>query len=272
MFKVQFVLDYCSRTVLFDSNKGFGPFMLYRFLEYNISMEIKQFIKEKLLTKNPNRLNGNLFKGDLEFSKRFWAKYQKEAEILKNETKNCQGGRREQHPYNEACYRILHDITDVIKCKCGNPVNYHTFATGYHEFCSAKCQGGGIFEEERICGICSKLYLATNRTQKYCSDNCGRKARELTALDAPYSHNIKMIRRDILKLIKETPNCEICNIKLENNETSLSKSAWFNVDHCHETGKVRGILCSKCNIGLGMFKDNIASLKTAIKYLKQTKE
>lgn len=235
-------------------------------------MEIKQFIKEKLLTKNPNRLNGNLFKGDLEFSKRFWAKYPKEAEILKNETKHCQGGKREQHPYNEACYRILHDITDAVKCHCGKPTNYHTFGTGYHEFCSVKCQGGGTFRELRNCVVCGEEYIAYNGSNKYCSDTCNKTARELKSLDTPYSAKIKMPRRAVLKLIESTPNCEICGIKLESDKTSLSKSTWFNVDHCHKTGKVRGILCSKCNIGLGMFKDNIASLETAVQYLQQTKE
>jgi hypothetical protein len=40
------------------------------------------------------------------------------------------------------------------------------------------------------------------------------------------------------------------------------------VDHCHTTGKIRGLLCPACNSGLGMFKDNIESLSTAIIYLK----
>ena len=39
------------------------------------------------------------------------------------------------------------------------------------------------------------------------------------------------------------------------------------IDHCHETGKVRGLLCSKCNIALGNFDDDIETLKRAISYL-----
>jgi hypothetical protein len=40
-----------------------------------------------------------------------------------------------------------------------------------------------------------------------------------------------------------------------------------NVDHCHTTGKVRGLLCSSCNIGLGNFKDSQRLLAQAIVYL-----
>lgn len=41
------------------------------------------------------------------------------------------------------------------------------------------------------------------------------------------------------------------------------------VDHCHKTGKVRGILCSGCNKLLGFAKDQILLLENSIKYLKE---
>lgn len=46
----------------------------------------------------------------------------------------------------------------------------------------------------------------------------------------------------------------------------------FHVDHCHTTGKVRGLLCSHCNTGLGKFYDNTETLAEAIRYLNSSKE
>lgn len=41
------------------------------------------------------------------------------------------------------------------------------------------------------------------------------------------------------------------------------------IDHCHKTRRVRGMLCGKCNIGLGLLGDDIASLNRALRYLKK---
>jgi len=45
----------------------------------------------------------------------------------------------------------------------------------------------------------------------------------------------------------------------------------LEIDHCHVTGKVRGLLCMDCNTGLGKFKDNITLLQKAIEYLNHNK-
>lgn len=40
------------------------------------------------------------------------------------------------------------------------------------------------------------------------------------------------------------------------------------LDHCHSTGKVRGLLCDRCNVGLARFGDSIENLQRAIDYLR----
>ena len=63
--------------------------------------------------------------------------------------------------------------------------------------------------------------------------------------------------------------CETDNPVGEGN-THKFKSFSFAVDHCHTTGKVRGLLCNTCNRGLGLLKDSPELLQRALKYLKVT--
>lgn len=42
----------------------------------------------------------------------------------------------------------------------------------------------------------------------------------------------------------------------------------WHTDHCHESGKVRGILCASCNLGLGFFRDDASALEAASRYVK----
>lgn len=66
-------------------------------------------------------------------------------------------------------------------------------------------------------------------------------------------------------LIAQNGVCKIC-------QKPCFSRQFLSVDHCHKTGKVRGLLCVKCNTALGMMDDNIDYLNAAIDYLKQHEE
>lgn len=57
--------------------------------------------------------------------------------------------------------------------------------------------------------------------------------------------------------------CAIC--RSDSNEEGWS----FAVDHCHDSFIIRGLLCNRCNRGLGLFKDDPDILRLAITYLEQ---
>ena len=59
--------------------------------------------------------------------------------------------------------------------------------------------------------------------------------------------------------------CAIC--KTDNPGPRLSR---FHIDHCHDTEKVRGLLCSSCNTGIGQLKHDTLIMKAAISYLEET--
>jgi hypothetical protein len=60
--------------------------------------------------------------------------------------------------------------------------------------------------------------------------------------------------------------CAICGVHQVEVKTRLA------VDHCHETGVVRGLLCKRCNMGLGYFDDCAENLAKAIIYLQENND
>ena len=69
---------------------------------------------------------------------------------------------------------------------------------------------------------------------------------------------------DYSKMLNEQQHsCACCGTHISTLKRRLA------VDHDHNTGSVRGLLCTNCNIGIGMFKDSINKLQQAIDYLRE---
>jgi hypothetical protein len=66
-------------------------------------------------------------------------------------------------------------------------------------------------------------------------------------------------------LLDQGGTCAICCVP------ELLGGRWgkLNLDHDHLTGKIRGLLCFRCNLAIGKFEDRIDLLESAIKYLKK---
>jgi hypothetical protein len=93
-----------------------------------------------------------------------------------------------------------------------------------------------------------------------------------------YEFGINFEQRDQM-LRHQGGVCAICSVSLGYilNEDGSVKPPFSrdlgldkaHTDHCHTTGKVRGILCQRCNLILGHARDRIAVLKAAIAYLEK---
>lgn len=79
-----------------------------------------------------------------------------------------------------------------------------------------------------------------------------------------YLKKYNLTKEEYQKLLEnQNGKCKICKIEAEMLKAKL------HVDHDHKTGKVRGLLCKMCNLGIGNFRDNPSLLNEAIIYLNQ---
>jgi len=66
--------------------------------------------------------------------------------------------------------------------------------------------------------------------------------------------------------------CAICEQPETLTDRRTGKIAFLAVDHDHKTGKVRGLLCSRCNCGLGHFRDSVPLINKAATYLNRSEQ
>lgn len=115
-----------------------------------------------------------------------------------------------------------------------------------------------------------KMYSAKNaekiktRSKEWYANNKARAATNARSV------KLKMygLTPEEYQTLLESQNhrCAICGAQ----DALDGKSNRMYVDHCHTTKAVRGLLCQKCNAGLGMFKDDVVMLNKAIAYLNRS--
>ena len=115
----------------------------------------------------------------------------------------------------------------------------------------------------------SGLYFDRHREETYRKNAERRAANPVRAKALRRKHEIKYkygVPVEIVdRMIAETPACPICGRAFG---LGMSGSA---VDHDHDTGAIRGILCRRCNAAIGALGDSIAGLGLAIEYLRNSR-
>ena len=113
-------------------------------------------------------------------------------------------------------------------------------------FADNKCEKCGTYFNSADCPLCKKIM-----NQEKQKDNWG------SFMWSTYH----LSREDYLNLIKKQHNkCAICGLDLNGKSV---------VDHDHQTGRVRGILCNSCNTGIGLLKDDPQLLIVASEYIRK---
>lgn len=174
---------------------------------------------------------------------------------------------------NKEFQRGKYDIERTLK-KSGNV------------YCSIKCSKAHLikissiekFSETKICTKCKEEKLRDsinfplhNKTLDGLDSWC-RKCRAIYRSEICRGKFRGQLSDDKVRELKKQEKCDICGgneIAGSRNNKHLGKVYALVMDHNHQTGKFRGMLCNHCNRGLGNFKDNINTLHAAIEYLKE---
>lgn len=122
----------------------------------------------------------------------------------------------------------------------------------------------GYFKDKE-CKTCKEVFTPSNPCQLYCKPECRGK-------NAYYQRNYGIDQKELERMKAEQDNkCFLCDNEgfLIGNNNHNEKLA---VDHCHDTGKVRKLLCHNCNRALGLFKDNPELMRKAARYVENYRD
>lgn len=135
---------------------------------------------------------------------------------------------------------------------------------GYHRGCKS-CRAKKKRGDEKRCPSCERTlpiecFPVRDRTSRLCSDCSGETPYRRWHLKNRFGLSPTEYRA---MLEKQGGKCAICGTMDSGRENTVRLS----VDHCHETGRIRGLLCHSCNVFLGHAKDNPDILRRGAEYL-----
>lgn len=122
------------------------------------------------------------------------------------------------------------------------------------EFCKDRSRPNGLNHRCKPCNRTHVQEIAVRQKQQMGKAEY-RKLRRKWELP----HYYGITAEQYTSLVEQQNNqCAICG---KNPETYLA------VDHCHRTGKIRGLLCRRCNSAIGLFDENQTTIRNALQYL-----
>ena len=116
---------------------------------------------------------------------------------------------------------------------------------------------------QKECKWCNEIFTPTTIRNDYCSKRCQEFGNR-----AGRSKRFEYFSKEVYHQYKDITACQICG----SEGFSMSKredSEKLCIDHCHNTGIVRGKLCHNCNRALGLLGDDTDILRKAITYLER---
>lgn len=184
----------------------------------------------------------------------------------------------------------------VFKCSCC-PNTFKAepskIANGKKSKCTT-CNKPNLLNTEtgkKICTTCKESkdavdFYNSKRTKDkldYRCKKCADSYKESWAEDNPAivakniseQENARLLKRygittnQYNELAFEQKHC--CKICGNSAPQGRARSRFLSVDHCHTTGTIRGLLCQKCNTGIGLLGDTYTSLQKALQYLEPHK-
>lgn len=182
-----------------------------------------------------------------------------------NTCPSCGEMKKNRSALCEACHRaavVARDPTEKMCMLCRRILPLDAFRL------RKSSQGAAKWRSRcRDCGDAQQRMRAKNAQQSRTTVHAASSYASLRG----YAKKLGISWAEVVERYPSDNRCEICKRTPEEAYTA-DRFARLSLDHCHETGKLRGFLCGPCNAGLGQLGDTVERVRAAVHYLaRQTR-